>query len=141
MQSSNDTEVHRALEVLMGSAVQLQSAIRRCIRLYAETSATLTPPLETLDLRRMLGLLRLLMARAHPAGSDVLHRFETWLEEVDSASVQRDFLLIRARRGVELGPSVFELTRATTQLERHIARVKWWEEALAPPSETATTIG
>lgn len=141
MQSSNDTEVHHALEVLMGSAVQLQTAIRRCIRLHAQASATLTPPLESLDLRRMLGLLRLLMARAHPARSDVLHRFEIWLNEVDSASVQRDFLLIRARRGVQLGPSLFELTRATAQLERHTAQVTWWEDALAPPSGTATVTG
>ena len=137
MHSSNDTEVHRILEVLTGTAVQLQSALRRCIRSHAQASASATPPLETLDLRQQLGLLRELMFQVHPAGSDILRRFENWREDVDAASVQRDFLLLRARRGVELGPSLFELARATAQLERDTARIKTWEDALAPPSKTA----
>ena len=141
MHSSNDAEAHRALEVLMGSAVQLQSALRRCIQFYAQASASTTPPLQTLDLRQLLGLLRELMFQVHPAGSDILRRFETWREDVDAASVQRDFLLIRARRGVAQGPSLFELMRATVQLERDTARIKTWEDALALPSKTAGLSG
>jgi len=141
MDASNDTEVHRSLEILTGTAVQLQGALRRCIRSYAQASASATPPLEPLDLRQQLGLLRELMFQAHPAGSDILRRFENWCEDVDTASVQRDFLLIRARRGVALGPSLFELTRATVQLERDAARIKTWEDALALPSKTAGLTG
>ncbi|WP_250633137.1 hypothetical protein [Pinirhizobacter soli] len=133
MYTSNDTEVHRIVEVLTGSAVQLQKALLCCVRSYARASANAIPPLEPRDLRQQLGLLRELMFQVHPAGSDILRRFETWREDVDAASVQRDFLLIRARRGVEHGPSLFELTRATVQLERDIARIKTWEEALTPP--------
>jgi hypothetical protein len=141
MNSSNDMDVHRILEVLTGSSVQLHNALRRCIRFYAQVSASAIPPLDPLDLRQLLGLLRELMFQVHPAGSDVLRRFETWREDVDAASVQRDFLLIRSRRGAALGPSLFELTRATVQLERDTARIKTWEEALAPPEETASFTG
>jgi len=141
MPPSSDTEFHRILEVVAVSAVQLQNAIRRCIRSYAQASAGAMPPLEPLNLRQLLGLLRDLMFQVHPAGSDILRRFETWREDVDSASVQRDFLLIRSRRGLALGPSLFELTRAAMQVERHIARIKAWEDALTPPPEKVTTTG
>jgi hypothetical protein len=132
MHAYNDTEVDLVLEVLTGSAVKLQGALRRCIRSYAQASGCAMPPLEPLDLRQQLGLLRTLMFQAHPAGSDILRRFENWREDVDTASVQRDFLLIRARRGLEHGPSLFELKRAIVQLERDTARIKVWEEALKP---------
>jgi|GEM_PF-2361181 len=141
MSSSNDMDVHRILEILTGTAVQLQNALRRCIRSYAQAAAGAMPPLEPLNLRQLLGLLRDLMFQVHPAGSDILRRFETWREDVDSASVQRDFLLLRARRGLALGPSLFELTRAAMQVERHIARIKAWEDALTPPPEKVTTTG
>ena len=143
MQAYNDTEVHLMLEVLTGSAVQLQSALRQCIRSYARASASTIPPLEPLDLRQQLGLLRALMFQAHPVSSDILRRFENWREDVDTASVQRDFLLIRARRGLEHGPSLFELKRATVQLERDTARIKVWDEALKPllHSGAPTTAG
>ncbi|HEY4143539.1 hypothetical protein [Pinirhizobacter sp.] len=143
MYSPNDTEVHRALEVLTGYAVQLQVALRRCIRSYAMASAGETPSLEPRDLRRQLGRLRELMFQAHPAGSDILRRFENWREDVDVASVQRDFLVLRASRGVAHGPSLFELTRATVQLERDTARIKTWEDALslALLPKTAGTAG
>jgi len=134
-------DVHRILEILTGTAVQLQNAVRRCIRSYAQASASAMPPLELLDLRQLLGLLRELMFKTHPAGSDVLRRFENWREDVDAASVQRDFLLIRARRGLALGPSLFELTRAAMQVERDTARVKTWEDALALSPEKAPTTG
>ena len=141
MSSSNDMDVHRILEILTGTAVQLQNALRRCIRSYAQAAAGAMPPLEPLNLRQLLGLLRDLMFQVHPAGSDILRRFETWREDVDSASVQRDFLLLRARRGLALGPSLYELTRAAMQVERHIARIKAWEDALTPPPEKVTTTG
>ena len=141
MSSSNDMDVHRILEILTGTAVQLQNALRRCIRSYAQAGAGAMPPLEPLNLRQLLGLLRDLMFQVHPAGSDILRRFETWREDVDSASVQRDFLLIRSRRGLALGPSLFELTRAAMQVERHIARIKAWEDALTPPPEKVITTG
>jgi len=141
MHSADDMDIHRALEILMGSAVQLNNALRGCIRSYAQLSVSTIPPLEPMDLRQLLGLLRELMFQAHPAGSDILRRFETWREDVDTASVQRDFLLLRARRGAALGPSLFELTRATVQLERDTARIKTWEDALALPSKTAGISG